>query len=469
MLDEGTRTTIFELRKKGMPIREISRALSISRGAVRQVLRSGTPRAPRLDRKEKAAPFLDRIRELYGLCKGNLVRVHEIAVEEGLEISYPAFTSFCRRHGIGVKPKPPAGRYHFDPGQEMQHDTSPHQIEMAGRRRKVQVASLVLCHSRLIFFQYSPTFTRFDCKVFLTEAFRYVGGCCDVCMIDNTNVVVLRGTGANMIPVPEMEAYGEHFGFHFKAHEIGDANRSARVERPFHYIENNFEAGRKGEDFADWNRQAVSWCGVVNARVKRHLKASPRELFVAEQAHLHPLPAFVPEVYRLHHRIVDIEGYVRVDSNFYSTPTAVGRQVEVRETKDRIVVYDGPRIEADHARAIGRTNKRTTDPAHRPPRGEGRKTRKRQEAAARILRLAPELKSYVQALGKHGKGPASRLFRLLLAMVVDYPREPLRAAVEEAARYGLFDLERVERMVLKRIGEDFFFQTGQSPGDQDGR
>jgi transposase len=423
---------------------------------------------PRLAREEKAAPFLDRIRELHGLCKGNLVRVHEVVVAEGLEISYPAFTSFCRRHGIGAKPRPPAGRYHFDPGQEMQHDTSPHTIEIAGRKRKVQVASLVLCYSRLLFFQYYPTFTRFDCKVFLTEALRYVGGCCGVCMIDNTHVVVLRGTGASMVVVPEMVAFGEHFGFHFEAHEIKDANRSGRVERRFHYIENNFEAGRQGEDFADWNQQALSWCEVVNGRVKRHLRASPRELFAAEQAHLCPLPAFVPEVYRLHHRIVDIEGYVRVDSNAYSVPTAVGRQVEVRETKDRIVVYDGPRIEAEHARAIGRKNKRVTDPAHRPPRGEGRKTRKRQEAAARILSLAPELEGYVKALGKHGRGPASRLFRLLLAMVVDYPREPLVAAVGEAARYGLYDLERVERMVLKRIGEDFFFQTGQGPGDQDG-
>ena len=86
MLDEGTRTTIFELRRKGMPIREISRALLISRGAVRGVLRSGTPKVPRLDREEKAAPFLDRVRELYGLCKGNLVRVHEVAVAEGLAI-----------------------------------------------------------------------------------------------------------------------------------------------------------------------------------------------------------------------------------------------------------------------------------------------------------------------------------------------------------------------------------------------
>ena len=63
-------------------------------------------------------------------------------------------------------------------------------------------------------------------------------------MIDNTHVVVLRGTGSEMMAVPEMEAFGERFAFHFVAHERGDANRSARVERPFSFIEKNFLAGR---------------------------------------------------------------------------------------------------------------------------------------------------------------------------------------------------------------------------------
>ena len=67
-------------------------------------------------------------------------------------------------------------------------------------------------------------------------------------MIDNTHVVVLRGTGSEMVPVPEMEAFAERFGFRFVAHEKGDANRSARVERPFRFIEHNFLAGRT---FAD--------------------------------------------------------------------------------------------------------------------------------------------------------------------------------------------------------------------------
>jgi hypothetical protein len=33
-----------------------------------------------------------------------------------------------------------------------------------------------------------------------------------------------------MVPVPEMAAFGERFGFQFVAHAIGDANRSARGE-----------------------------------------------------------------------------------------------------------------------------------------------------------------------------------------------------------------------------------------------
>ena len=42
--------------------------------------------------------------------------------------------------------------------------------------RRVQTASLVLGYSRMLFFQFYPQFRRFECKVFLTEAFRYLDG-----------------------------------------------------------------------------------------------------------------------------------------------------------------------------------------------------------------------------------------------------------------------------------------------------
>ena len=91
--------------------------------------------------------------------------------------------------------------------EEMQHDTSPHELELGGKKRKVQTASAVLCYSRMLFFQCYPTFQRFDCKVFLTDALRYMGGTTARFMIDNTHVVVLRGSGREMVPVPEMAAF----------------------------------------------------------------------------------------------------------------------------------------------------------------------------------------------------------------------------------------------------------------------
>src|SRR5438034_7992938 len=227
MLSQAQRTTILELHTQGVAKREIARVLGISRVAVRQVLRSNSTAVPEMRRAEKGEPYRQQILELFDQCKGNLVRVHEELVAGGAELSYPALTAFCRRHGIGYAAPAPAGQYDFAPGEEMQHDTSPHELELGGKKRKVQTASAVLCYSRMLFFQCYPNFRRFDCKVFLTDALRYFSGATGRVMIDNTHVVVLRGSGRDLGPVPEMAAFSQRFGFQFVAHAIGNANRSA--------------------------------------------------------------------------------------------------------------------------------------------------------------------------------------------------------------------------------------------------
>ncbi len=457
MLDQAQRTAILELHRQGRGKRTIARALGVSRGAVRKVIASASIAVPPIERSFKAEPHRERILELHKSCKGNLVRVHEELVAAGAELSYQALTAFCRHLGIGQKRKVPAGRYHFEPGQEMQHDTSPHDLVLGGKRRRVQTASLVLCYSRILFFQFYPRFTRFDCKVFLTEALRYIGGACDVCMIDNTHLVVLAGTGRDMVPVPEMAAFAERYGFRFLAHEKGDANRSGRVERPFNFIENNFLAGRRFEGWEEANRQARQWCDKVNASFKRHLRASPRELFAVERPELRPLPLWVPEVYLLHHRIVDVEGYATVHTNRYSVPARlIGRQVEVRETRERIEIYDGPRIVATHRRQVDPTGRRFALPEHRPKRGQGLQRKKPLAEEKVLIREAPEIREYVVALKSRAAGRGTLALRRLLTMVRDYPREPVLRAIRTAQRYGLYDLERLERMVLRGIAHDYF-------------
>ena len=139
------------------------------------------------------------------------MRVHEELTADGAALSNQAVTAFCRRQGIGQTPVVPAGSYDHEctPGTEMQHDTSSHEVTVAGRPYKAQTASAVLCYSRLLYFEIWPQFQRFDCKAFLTQALRYVGGAPQRIIIDNTQVVVLRGSGKHTEPVPEMTAFAE--------------------------------------------------------------------------------------------------------------------------------------------------------------------------------------------------------------------------------------------------------------------
>jgi hypothetical protein len=457
MLDEDTRTAILRLHSEGHGSRKIARALGVARDSVRRIISSGSADVPPLLRAERAEPWREQILELYARYEGHLGRVHEALTDLGVAVSYPALTAFCRRHGIGSAPPPPAGHYLFAPGQEMQHDTSPHFASIGGTRVRVQTASVVLCFSRMIFFQHYPRFTRFECKAFLAAGFDYFKGSAGRCMVDNSNVVVAAGTGAMMIPAPEMAAFAARYGFVFIAHQVGDANRSARVEAPFHRIESAFLTGETFADWRDLNARARAMSETWNAKYSSKLHASRRELFAAEQAHLKPLPLHVPEVYQLWTRIVDAEGYVNVSRVRYSAPyRLIGRSLEVRETLERVILYDGPRRVASHARTHGPVDTRVTDPAHRPPRGQGL-SRHRPPAPEQIeiLEIEPRLSGYLKAF-KQYVGDRRAPLRRLLSMLRDYPREAFLAAVADAERYRLFELDRLETMVLRRIADDYF-------------
>ncbi|HKM54887.1 MAG TPA: hypothetical protein VJY33_15875 [Isosphaeraceae bacterium] len=87
-----------------------------------------------------------------------------------------------------------------------------------------------------------------------------------------------------------------------------------------------------------------------------------------------------------------------------------------------------------------------------------------------LVRLAPDLLAYVIALKKRGRQQTTLALRHLLRMVREYPETPLKEAVAEAERYGLFDLNRVERMVLRRIAREYFRlnDNGDNGGHDDG-
>ncbi|HEX7480982.1 MAG TPA: IS21 family transposase [Polyangiales bacterium] len=457
MLDLYTRTAILRLAQQGHSHRTIARTLKLSRNAVRQVLRSGAREVPSLERQELLSAHLDAVRTLYDECRGNFVRVMEKLAERGVAVGYSTLTSFCRRHEIGIAPKQAVGRYHFEAGQEMQHDTSPHNVEIGGVRRTVQCASLVLCYSRAIYAQVYGRFSRFECRAFLTEAVQYFGGAAHRCVTDNTSVVIAHGTGRDAVAADELLALGARFGFSFLAHELGDANRSARVERPFHYIEHNFYPGRSFASLDDLNAQLRAWCDVANAKPKRSLPRPPSELLVAEKSALVPLPLHIPEIYEVHARRVGVEGYVQLHKNLYPVPDLlIGRALQLHEALGEVRIFDGHKL-------VMRYDKCEYGAGERVPAQPGqhrRGLRTKQPAPSQeeqVLRAQdPALGRLIDALKKRDGGRALKAVRRLHRMYLDYDTELLLSAVREVECYGLTDLMRIEKLVLRRLAGDFF-------------
>ena len=172
-------------------------------------------------------------------------------------------------------------------------------------------------------------------------------------------------------------------------------------------------------------------------------------------------------MYRLHQRTVDVEGYVSVHSIRYSVPVSwIGRRVEVRETRDKIEIDLDARHLVAHVRAITPQQQRITLAAHRPPRGEGVKRSDPHPEEQAILHAAPQIEPYVTALKQKGRKVVALALRQLLRLLREYPREPFLAAVGEAARYGLYDLDRLERMILRRVARDYFL-LGETDSDRD--
>lgn len=259
-----------------------------------------------------------------------------------------------------------------------------------------------------------------------------------------------------MTPVPEMEAFAARLGFRFQAHRVGDPNRKAHVERLFHHVETNFLAGRSFEDLEDLNRQAQTWCEKVNASHKRHLKAKPVELYALERSHLRPLPAWIPPPTRVHHRTVTPEATVNLHTNRYSVPAQwIGRLVQVRETWQHVHLDLDSRQTVCHQRIKEPSNQRSTLPEHER-RVHKRKPSEPSPVETKLSQIAPEIADYVKDLKKHGRKQPHLALRQLLQMTREYPEEPLLQAIQTAHHYGLYDLDRVETIVLRAIATDYF-------------
>ncbi|MFQ5662106.1 MAG: transposase [Candidatus Paceibacteria bacterium] len=467
MLDTETRLSILRLTKEGYGSKKIADTLGISRNSVRKVIRSGTGEVPKIERPRILESNIKLVQDIYIKCEKNIVRVQEELMDQDINVKYSTLTKFCRDFEISQNKKVPVCSIITAPGEEGQHDTSPHKIVIGGKKVIRHCASYILGFSRRIYMQYYPNFTRFHCKIFLTEAFQYMDGAAARCVIDNTHVVIVCGTGKRAQFSPEMEAFEKRFGFKFMAHEVGNFKRKGKVERPFYYIERNFLAGRTFRDDADLNRQALEWCSKkANVRTLREMGQTPDERYIIEKSYLINLPIYIPEVYRIYHRDVDKYSYIPLHGYKYSVPASyIGKTMDIRETKDQVIIYHGPQEITRHKKLTEFDNKKqSTHPEHRHLHVRKRNVQILEET--KLKSLPEPVPSYITFIKKEYGQRYIYSIKQMYRLYCEYAEQELIEAVKRALKYKLRDVRRLENIILNNIARrDFLLPVNWEPSE----
>ncbi len=223
----------------------------------------------------------------------------------------------------------------------MQHDTSPYLKFKMGKKTVNIVCSAIYFHySKMRYVRFYFNFNRFAMKCFFHEALTFFRYSAKTCVIDNTNLAVLHGTGRNAVINPEMEEFARNYGFQWLAHEKGHANRKAGEERTFRTINSSLLPGRKFSKMKDLNAQSYDWATDRYARrPQSKTRLIPIELFEIEKPYLIKLPEYIMAPYREHHRLLDQYGFIALNSNYYWVPKESRRAVFFIEYSDSIKIF----------------------------------------------------------------------------------------------------------------------------------
>jgi hypothetical protein len=316
MIDQEKAKAIWIFYKSGMADNEISKRLSMDPKTVKKIIDNGghNERKTRKDKKD----FDDElIMKTFKECSGWGARTQEVLKSKGMEIGYSTLMKRINELGLKQKNKKDFSHPVDDvPGSESQHDLSDYYIKIGEKKTKMIASLFYLRFSKLFFLKFYPFFDRFKMKCFFFEALSHFQHMTEICVIDNTSLVINRGSGKNAVFNKEMVDFAKAYGFKWYAHAIKHSDRKAGVERGFFTITQNFLPGRFFSSIEDLNTQAFNWCVERSQKITKQ-KFIPMDRFEYEKSFMKKVVYAMPPYRQFPNRIVDQEGYIVFNTNLY--------------------------------------------------------------------------------------------------------------------------------------------------------
>lgn len=453
MIDQEKCKAVFLLHEEGMSSREISKNLKISRKTVRKIIthKGDIPANTRSNKKEISREVLE---ELYIKCSGFRQRMYEILTEEkGFDIGYSTMTRALRQYEIGTPKNTRCDKVPDEPGAEMQHDTSTYVIELNGKKAKVVGSLLYFRYSKVRYLKFYVSFTRFKMKCFLWEALNFFKYVALLCIIDNTNLAVLRGTGEDAVFVTEMLNFISLFGSRFKAHRKGHCNRKAGEERGFWTVETSFFPGRTFKSLEDLNAQALEWATKKFAnRPQSRSGLIPSQAFEYEKQFLIKIPSFIPAPYCVHERGVDNYGYAQFNGNFFWVPGTSREEVRILEYDDHIVIFQARKKLAEYKLPFSGIKNERISPEGFPKSVYIPKSQRKPEHEEEYLQNSgPTIKNYMEFISSSKGIQKNKFIRELYTLQKRLSPELFEATIKRALQYKIINIRTIEKIAVLQI------------------
>ncbi len=441
------RNLIIALYQKGHSKRWIAKFMEISRNTIKKIILNGGE-IKRKTRNDRIPLPEEMILQLYAKCEQRAERTHEMLVEQGYQIAYSTLTNRLRElTGPKFKQKLSC-QYQIQPGEEFQHDTSPIRVMIAGKKILLQASSLIFRFSRQRYLKFYRQFKRFNMQCFIHETLMYYGHSCPICVIDNTNLAVLKGTGQDAVMVPEMELFAKNYGFKWVAHEIGHSDRKASVESSFNTVLKNFLPGREFISIDDLNTQALEWCKKRAQKKVAKVNQTPEYLFSLEQPHLKTISTHISAPYLIEDRKSDQYGFISFKGNDYYVGYK-NVKIEVLYFESYIKLFKSNKLLWQYLLPLHEQKGQQIVPDEIKQAQSFKGNRSSKAIETRLSESSPVLKEYFKIAFSQLRAQKTRnsLARNLESLHKFVPNTVFLQAVKKATVYKIFDIQSIKELI----------------------
>ena len=435
---------------EGLNCAQIASALNLDPRTVRKYITGRFKPKKSSGRKSKLDPFKPHMVRMLETYPYTAVQLFHKMKEMGFDGGYTIVKDHVRK--IRPPKKKAYLKLSFAPGECAQVDWGTSgSVNVGSAQRKLSFFVMVLCHSRMMYLEFTVSQTMEHFLGCHQNAFEFFGAVPKKIMVDNLKSAVLkRIVGQAPVFNPKYLDFANHHGFVIAPCNVGKGNEKGRVENGVGYVKKNFLAGLNIPNFTAIGPAAKQWLATIaNVRIHGATRQKPVDLFEKEKSFLNPLPKNPFDIASVSRVRASRQFRVTLDTNHYSVPAQyAGRGLLLKAYPDRLCIYHQDKLIARHNRSYDR-HQDFENPDHPKPLLEHRKKAKDQKIFMRFLTMSPKAESYYHKLAHRRMNPAHHV-RKIVALCEIYGTDAVARAMEDAFFFEAFSCEYIANLLEQR-------------------